>query len=166
MKQRASPGSISIETPFRLSRTSGANPRKPVSGSFQPSWSGPVEAGSDLQAAVVFGDGLYGHPDGGNVDLLGVAIVLRVLVPGSLGPDLVGQLGASVEDAVDGDFGSTEEVLREGEEGWMEEDIEHLAADEVAAGAADVMGPAGGFPEVGEPVLEVEVGAGVVDQSL
>lgn len=125
-----------------------------------------MEAGCDLEAAVVFGDGLYGHPDGGDVDLFGVAVVLRVLVPGGLGPDLVGQLGAGVEDAMDGDFGRAEEVLGEGEEGGVEEDVVHFAADEVAAGAADVFGSAGGLPEVGETVLEVEVCLGVVDESL
>ena len=79
-----------------------------------------MQTGRDLQAAVVLGNRLQGHPDGGNVDLLGIAIVLRVLVPGRLGPNLVGELGAGVEDAVDGDLGRAEEILGQGrtEQGW------------------------------------------------
>ena len=80
-----------------------------------------MEAGRDLQAAVVFGNRLQRHPDGGYVDLLGIAIVLRVLVPGGLGPDLVGEFGAGIEDAVDGDFGGGEEVLRQGQQCRMDE---------------------------------------------
>ena len=39
----------------------------------------------------------------------------------------------------------------------MDQDVEHFAADEVAAGAADVVGPARGLPNVRQPVLEIEI---------
>ena len=107
-----------------------------------------MEAGGDLQAAVVFGNRLERHPDGGDVDLLGVAIVLCVLVPGGLGPDLVGQFGAGIEAAVDGDFGCAEEVLRQGEERGVYQKIKHFATYEVAAGAADIFWPAGDLPNL------------------
>ena len=126
----------------------------------------PMQPGGHLETAVLLGNPLQREPHRDNGDVFRIPVILRILMPRRVRPDLVRQLGTAVKDAVDGNLVRTEQIFRQGEQSRVYEDVVHLTTYKVAARAPDVSRFPGRMPDLHQPVMKIEIAMWFVYQAL